>query len=248
LDFGDLSLFRISDLRFEISGIQRDVVMAHLWWIFHKDLVTEFRSRRVWPMMLLLGVIVGVVFSLEMDLLPDQKQRLVGGLLWLAIYFAGLTALDRSFAGEREDGCWEGLRLYPVSPTTIYLAKLAANATALAVLQGLLIPLFLVLAQLPITEHLGALLLVAALGNLGLATAGTLLSALASGLGRSGTLLAVLALPLMIPVVLAAAEATRLLVAGQLDAQWWRWVQLLGAFVVVFFTAGVVLFEYAIED
>jgi heme exporter protein B len=223
-------------------------VLANLWWIFHKDLITEFRARRVWPMMLLLGTVVGVVFSLEMDLLPDQKQRLVGGLLWLAIFFAGLTAIDRSFAGEREDGCWEGLRLYPLPPTAIYLAKLAANAVALAALQLLLIPLFLVLAQLPLTGHVGGLLLIAALGNLGIAAVGTLLSALAAGLGRGGTLLSILALPMMIPVVLAAAECTRLLVAGQFDAQWWRWVQLLGAFAVVFLTAGIVLFEYAIED
>ena len=120
-------------------------MIAHLWWIFHKDLVTEFRARRVWPTMLLLGLVVGVVFSLQMDLLPQQKQQLVGGLLWLAIFFAGLTALDRSFAAEREDGCWEGLRLYPLSPTTVYFAKLAANAVALVALQAILIPLFLAL-------------------------------------------------------------------------------------------------------
>ena len=226
----------------------RNHVFANLWWIFHKDLITEFRARRVWPAMLLLGVIVGVVFSLEMDLLPDQKQRMVGGLLWLAIFFAGLTALDRSFAGEREDGCWEGLRLYPLAPTTIYLAKLAANAVALAVLQAILIPLFFLLANLPLTAHPAELLLLAGLGNLGIAAVGTLLSALASGLGRSGTLLSILALPMMIPVVLAAAESTRLLAEDQIGDAWWRWVQLLGAFAIVFLTAGTVLFEYAIED
>ena len=85
----------------------RDHVFANLWWIFHKDLITEFRARRVWPAMLLLGVIVGVVFSLEMDLLPEQKQRMVGGLLWLAIFFAGLTALDRSFASSSR-AIWSG--------------------------------------------------------------------------------------------------------------------------------------------
>lgn len=222
--------------------------MAHLWWIFHKDLITEFRARRVWPTMLLLGIIVAVIFGLELDLLPHQKQQLVGGLLWLAICFAGLTAIDRSFAAEREDGCWDGLRLYPLSPTAIYVAKLAANAVALAVLEALLIPLFFLLAHVPLTAHPVALLAIAGLSNLGIAAVGTLLSALAAGLGKNTALLAILALPLMIPVVLAAAEATRLLAAEQLDAAWWRWLQLLGAFAVLFVTAGVILFEYAIED
>ena len=48
--------------------------------------------------MLLLGVVVALIFSIQMDLLPDQKQRIVGGLLWLAVFFAGATVFDRSFA------------------------------------------------------------------------------------------------------------------------------------------------------
>ena len=117
--------------------------MTRLWWIVHKDLMSEFRARRAWPTMLLLGSLSAWFSAVQMDLLPDQKPRLVGGLLWLAIFFAGMTAIDRSFASEREDGCWDGLKLYPLSPATVYWAKLLVNAIALAVLQCLLIPLFL---------------------------------------------------------------------------------------------------------
>jgi heme exporter protein B len=85
-------------------------VAAKLWWIIHKDLVSECRARRVWPAMLMFGMVVALVFSFQMDLLPDQKRRIVGGLLWLAIFFAGMLAVDRSFASEREEGCWEGHR------------------------------------------------------------------------------------------------------------------------------------------
>ena len=222
--------------------------MANLWWIFHKDLMTEFRTRQVWPTMLLLGVIVSLVFSLQMDLLPDQKQRMMGGLLWLAIFFAGLTAIDRSFASEREDRCWEGLKLYPVSPVVVYLAKLSVNVVALAFLQCMLIPLFFMLSGVTLSERVGELLVIAGLGNIGIAAVATLLSALAAGLGRSANLLVVLVLPLVIPVVLAAAESTRLLAESRIDESWWRWVQLLGAFAIVYVTAGTVLFEYAIEE
>lgn len=222
--------------------------MAHLWWILHKDLVTEFRTRRAWPTMLLMGVIVSLVFSLQMDLLPDQKRRMVGALLWLATFFAGMTAIDRSFASEREDGCWEGLKLYPVSPAVIYFAKLSVNVAALAVLQCFLIPLFFMLSGVTLSGRVGEMLLVASLGNIGIAAVATLLSALAAGLGRSANMLVVLALPLVIPVVLAAAEATRLLAENHTDDAWWRWVQLLGAFAVVYVTAGTVLFEYTIEE
>ena len=223
-------------------------MVAKLWWMIHKDLVSECRARLVWPAMLLLGTVVALVFGIQMDLLPDQKQRMVGSLLWLAIFFAGMLAVDRSFASEREDGCWEGLLLYPISPAMVYLAKLTVNVIALAALQCVLVPLFVVLSDVPLLNHPGALLLVALLGNLGIASIGTLLSALATGIRQNGNLLVLLVLPMVIPVVLAAAEATRLIAENDLGDSWWRWVQLLGAFAAIFITAGTVLFEFVIED
>jgi heme exporter protein B len=223
-------------------------VAAKLWWIIHKDLVSECRARRVWPAMLLLGSVVALVFTVQMDLLPTERRRTVGGLLWLAIFFAGMLAVDRSFASEREDGCWEGLLLCPVSPTAVYLAKLVVNVVALAVLQCVLIPLFIVLSDVPLLARPGAMLLTALLGNLGIAAVGTLLSALTTAARPGGNLLVLLVLPLVIPVVLAAAEATRLMAEGDLGAPWWRWIQLLGACALIFVTAGVVLFDFVIED
>jgi ABC-type transport system involved in cytochrome c biogenesis permease component len=60
--------------------------------------------------------------------------------------------------------------------------------------------------------------------------------------------LALLLLPLATPVMLASAEATRLLVLDDVGEQWWRWVQMLAAFVVLFMTMGLLVFEFAIED
>jgi len=130
----------------------------------------------------------------------------------------------------------------------VYLAKLMVNAVALAVLQCLLIPLFFTLADLPLLAHPGELVLIAVLGNLGITAIATLLSALATGIRKGGNLLVLLVLPLAIPVLLAAAESTRLLVENQINDAWWRWIQLLGALAVVFITAGTILYEYAIED
>ncbi len=223
-------------------------MLAQFWWIIQKDLMSELRGRRTWPAMLVLGIVVALVFSLQMDLLLDQKQRVVGGLLWLAIFFAGMTAVDRSFAMEHEEGCWQGLKLLPVGPSTLFLAKWVVNVAALLALAGLLIPLFFMLGELPLLAHAGEMTLVAVLACPGLAAVGTLVSALAIGSGRGGSPLVLVVLPLVIPVVLAAAECTRLVVQGEFDDSWWRWIQLLGAFAVIFTTAGTLLFEYAIED
>jgi heme exporter protein B len=213
-----------------------------------KDLVSEWRARRAWPTMLLLGIVVGLVFALQMDVPPEHKPRVVGGLLWLAIFFAGMLAMDRSFAAEREDGCWEGLLLYPVSPTAVYFAKLAVNIAALAAIECVLFPLFVVLSDVPLAARPWHCLVVALLGNLGIAAVGTLLSALAAGIRHSAGLSVLLALPLVVPVVLAAAEATRLIAEDQVGPGWWRWVQFLAAFAIVFITAGSVLFDVVVEE
>ena len=222
--------------------------MKKLYWIVSKDLLSECRSLRVWPAMLLLGVVVALMFAMQADLPPDRLRQVVGGLLWLTIFFAGTLALDRSFAVEREDGCWEGLLCYPVSPTYIYLAKLIVNVVALAALECVLIPLFAVLTDVPLLAHPGPIVAVAVLGNLGLAAVGTLLSAVANTGRQSTYLLPLLTLPAVVPLVLGAAEATRLAVAEDFGPDWWRWVQMLAAFAVIFVAAGVALFEFAVEE
>jgi len=223
-------------------------VLAKLWWIVHKDLVSGCRARRVWPAMVLFGAVVAGVFSMQIELVPSQRQRIAGSLLWLATFLAGTLAVDRSFASEREERCWEGLLLYPISPSAIFLAKLALNVVTLAALQSVLIPLFIVLCDVPLLAHPRAMLLVALLGNLGIAALGTLLSALTAGIRHGGNLLALLVLPMALPVVLASTEATRLAIGGDFGAEWWRWIQLLGAFAVVFGTAGLLLFDFVVEE
>lgn len=221
---------------------------AQIWWMIGKDLVAEWRSRRAWPAMILLGIVVAVVFSVQMDLPPEYKRQMAASLLWVATFLAAGLGLDRSFAMERDDGCWQALLLYPVSPSSIYVAKLLVNIIWLGGLQCVLIPLFVVLADVPLLDRPGAMLLVALLGNVGIASAGTLLSAVASRVQKGADLTVLLALPMSIPVVLAAAEATRLLTEGQLDGAWWDWNGLLAVFAAVFVTAGVVLMDFIAED
>ena len=130
----------------------------------------------MWPAMLLFGALTTILLAVQMDLPAEGRHRIAGGMLWLAVCFAGMSTLDRSFAGEREDGCWEALLLYPVSTTTIYFAKLAVNVVALAALQCVLVPLFAAMAGVPLLAHPGAIALTLILGILGIAAVGTLLA------------------------------------------------------------------------
>jgi len=221
--------------------------LMRLWWLIHKDLVSEWRARRVWPAMLLLGVVVAVVVTAQVQQ-AEQQAGLMAGLYWIAVYFAGVLALDRSLASEREEGCWDGLMSYPLGPAWVYVAKLAANTLALLILQGLLLPAFAALSGVPLLARPGAMLLVAALGALGISAVGTLLSAVTAGLRQTAGLLGLLTLPLIVPVLLAATEATRLLAQPGTGESAATAMQFLVAYAVVAVTAGVLLFEFAIEE
>jgi heme exporter protein B len=223
-------------------------VTTKIHWLIYKDLVSECRSRQVWPETLHLGILVAVVFGLQVNLPAEHQRRVAAALLWFAILFAGLPTLERSFASEQDDRCLDGLLLAPVPPSTVYLAKLVVNLIVLAALACLLVPLWTVLLGVPLLSSPAAIGLVALLGILGIAAVGTLLSALVGGLGPRSRGLAHLVLPLVVPVLVAAAECTRLTLEHDFGREWWRWVQFLACFATVFVLAGSVLFEYAVSD
>lgn len=219
-----------------------------LWWIIQKDLICEYRARRAWPCMILLGVVVAFLLSYQTALTPSQLQRVGASLCWLTICFAAVLTLGQSIAMERDDGCWEALLLYPVTPQTVYVAKTIVNGAMVGALQLVVVPFFAVVCDAQWLSHPGELLLISVLANLGITSVGTLLGAISSGMSRSQGLLALLLLPLLVPVILAASEATRLIAENQVESACWHWVQLLGAFAIVYFTTGWMLFEFVVED
>lgn len=221
---------------------------AKIWWLIQKDMHAECRGARAWPIMLLMGMVVALILGSQLSRLPAERTELVGGIFWLAVFFAGTVVMEHSFASEREDGCWETLRSYPLSPAAIFGAKLAVNFLALSFLHLVLVPLFIVLCDVPLLAHPLDLLLVVVLANLGIAAIGTLLGALTNTLRRESSLFVLLALPAVIPVILGAARATSLLIEGQFNSEWWLWIQLLAGFSVIFVVAGSVLFEFVIEE
>jgi heme exporter protein B len=218
--------------------------LAKLWWIIQKDLVCEYRTHQAWPRMMILGLVVAFLLSYQMVLPPAQLQQVAASLCWVTLCFAAVLTLGQSIAMEREEGCWEGLLLYPVAPATIFLAKLIVNAIILGLLQLVIVPFFAIVSGAPWLSRSGQLLLISLLGNLGISSLGTLLAALAAGLHQSQGLLALLLLPLLVPVIIAASEATRLIDAGQSS---WQWLQLLAAFAIVYVTVGWVLFAHVGE-
>ena len=118
--------------------------------------------------------------SFALPLEGSGREGMAAGVLWMAFLFAGLLGLGRSMAIEDEEGCLAGLLVSPAPREGIFLGKLASNLAFTAVVEALIVPLFIVLLQL----HVGApaLLVVSiVLGTLGILTIGTLFAAIAIG-------------------------------------------------------------------
>jgi len=91
------------------------------------------------------------------------------------------------------------------------------------------------------------LALTCALATVGVAAAGTVYGVIAAGLRVRDTLLPLLVLPVLAPVLLAAARACEAALAGT-PAEGWPWVRLLGVFATIYVTFGGVAFGPLLEE
>ena len=207
-----------------------------------KDLRIEARSRVATNQVAPFAVLVLVLFGFALD--PDRGvlTRAAAGLFWVAVLFAGLLAVQRSFALEPSDG----MRLSGLEPAAVFLGKAAAVAVELLALQVLLALGVAVLYDAPLD---GPLLLVATCvaATVGMAAAGTAYGVLAAGLRVRETLLPLLLLPVLAPVLLGATKAWEAAMGIGID-DGRPWLQLLAVFAVVYTAFGVLAFGPLLED
>lgn len=219
--------------------------IGKVWAIVRKDLALEGRSREMLSSMFIFALIVIFVFSFSFELRIEQASQVAPGVLWVAITFAGMLGLARSFVLERDQGCLDGLLLCPVDRGIIYLGKMVSNLLFISMTEAILLPLYLALFDLPFRLLLLPIVL---LGTLGFSAVGTLVSAMTVHARAREVMLPILLFPLVMPALIAAVKLT----GGVLDGQAWpemrRWIQLLAGFDVIFVVVSYVAFEYVVEE
>src|SRR5438128_11764904 len=213
---------------------------AILW----KDIRCELRSKQTWMGMGLFALLVLVIFNFAVDLRVDNKAASAPGVLWVAFVFASLLGLRRTIAAEREKGSMDRLLLCPVDRKAIYLAKLLGNLLFIGVVEIVALPVYAALFNVPLFA--GALLPIVLLGTLGIATVGTLFSAMAAATRARELLLPVLVFPLIVPVVISAVRATGSLMVPALNEP--PWIGLMAAFDIIFLSISMLTFEFVIEE
>ncbi len=217
---------------------------GQVWYILVKDVRCELRSKQMWLGMGLFALLVLVIFNFAFDLRVENTAAVAPGVLWVSFIFASFLGLGRTIAAEREHGSLDRLLLCPVSRKAIYLAKLLGNMLFIGVVELVALPVFSILFNVPFSA--GGLLPVVLLGTLGIASVGTLFSAMAAATRARDLLLPVLVFPLIVPIVIAAVRATGGVMA--ITANEPPWLGLIAAFDAIFLTLSTLLFEYVVEE
>lgn len=215
--------------------------------IVGKDIATELRTKEMVSAMFVFSLLIIFIFNFAFDLRAENLQALAPGVLWVAIAFAGMLGLSRSFIVERDRGVFDGLLLTPVDRSAIYFGKMIGNALFIGVVEVFILPFFMVLfnqspATLPL---LGGVVL---LGTIGLAGVGTLFSAMAVHTRAREVLLPIMLFPVIVPLILAAVRLTAAILDGTPFADVSHWLALLVAYDVIFIVASYILFDFVVEE
>ena len=213
--------------------------------LFSKEIAVEFRSRETVVPMAVFAAAALITFQFSFDLRGGTLNLVAPGVLWVAVIFASLLALGRSFAREAERGSLDGLLASPIDPGALYLAKAAANVVLLIALEAVIVPLAAVLFNLQLFQP--ALLLTLLLGNVGIASVGTILAAIAARARAREALLPIMLLPLLVPVIIGAVRATGLAIDGRPWDDIQPWLAVLAAYDLTFVFLSVLIFYVTVE-
>jgi heme exporter protein B len=199
-----------------------------------KDLLLELRAKETLPAMLLFVLSTLTVFHFA---LPRGAGGLAAlGLLWVAIVFTALLGLTRAFVAEREQGLLDALVLAPCDRSAIWLGKAIAVLAFLVAAELVALPAFAAFFA-PVG---GRTVVAVALADVGIATVGTLLGAMAVAGRARELLLPLLFLPLAIPIVVGGVGAS----AGGGS----RYLAFLALYDAVFAVLSWASFDYVVAE
>jgi len=216
--------------------------------LLRKELQIELRTGEILVTTGLFATLIAVLASLSFYIDPESALRVAPGVLWTAIAFAGVLAMGRSWAREREHDVIRALLLAPVPRAAIYLSKAIASCLFLFAVEIVLLVEVAVLYNIDLLSVLGPLLLIVGLGTIGFCATGTLFSALSVKSRAREMMLAVTVFPVVTPALLCGVVATRELLLGAPLSELTGWLALLGAFDLALLAAGIVLFDPLMAD
>ena len=216
-------------------------VWAHL----QKDLRLEWRSKDAINGMLFFSLLVVVLFSFAFDPTMAVSRQIAGGILWVALLFASVTALNQTWTRELRNRVLDAQRMAPSPASALFLSKVLANFLFVTMIQLVLAPLFIIFYNLRAIGQGWLMLLVLPLGTLALVVNGTFFAALSLRTRNREMLLPLILFPVSVPALLSMVQSTTAILTGESDPG--LWIRMLSGYDIIFLTLCLLLFETVLD-
>lgn len=212
-----------------------------------KDLSIELATGEIVATSGFFAVLVAVIASLAFYAGQEATQGVAPGVIWVAVAFASVLAVGRTWQREREENALSGLLVLPLSRGALFAGKAISVAVFIAVVELIVIPVTALLFSVDLIATGLGLLLICLCATPGIAAVGTLFGAMTVRTRARDLVLASVFFPLLAPTLLAAVAGTRELFGGAKLDELIDYLALMGVFGAVFTAGGIGLFETLID-
>jgi heme exporter protein B len=172
--------------------------------LVRKDFLLELRQRYALNGILL--YVVSTIFVVQLCFGQTIDETTWIALFWIILLFAAFNAVSKSFVQESASR-----RLYYfvlAAPVSVVLSKMIYNTLLMLFLGVLSLVVYSVFMGIP-DFNFQLFLPAFALGCIGLASALTMVSAIASRSGNNAALMAILGFPIVVPLLLLLVNASK---------------------------------------
>jgi heme exporter protein B len=213
-----------------------------------KDIRIELRSRTALVSATSFAALVLLIFNYARDPGSVSREVMAPSVLWITFTFAGVIALNRSFALERENGSLDALLMAPASRSALFLGKYAANLAFVLTVEAVTLPLFILFYDVSFGRALPAVVGTAMLATIGFVAVGTIMAAITVRTRFAELMLPLLVLPFLVPPVSWAVQVTSRLLTGRPANEIVGWIRLLALYDLVFVTLCILLFPPLMDE
>jgi heme exporter protein B len=212
-----------------------------------KDLSIELATGEIVTTSGFFAVLVAVIASLAFFSGADAGVRVAPGVIWVAVAFASILALGRTWQRERDDGALTGLLATPTSRSAIFAGKAVGVAVFITIVEIVVVPVTALFFSVDLIRNGPGIVLLCVAATPGIAAAGTLFGAMTVRTRARDLVLASVLFPLLAPSLLAAVAGTRALLGGASLVELLDYLEIMGVFGAVFVAGGLGLFDLLIE-
>lgn len=217
--------------------------------VCRKDLRIELRTKEIATTGSFFAVLVAILSSIAFYIDdPKAKPWLAAGTIWIALFFASALSFGRVWQREREESALVGLLVAPIPRAGIFLGKTLGVVGIVASVEVVVVAVVGLLFSIDLPRLVPALSALLLLGTIAIGAIGTLFGVMTVRTRARDLVLASVLFPLLSPVLMTGAKATRELFVGAPLAELRDYFVLLGAFDVLALAFGVALFGSLVED